>query len=379
MSSDAPSVAQQLQRELNRLFGFQSAKEKREETPFDKLERALSPENIFIILTMTFFMLVGGYFIISASQGRPDYLSLVFSVGANVPSLYGRLRQRESRQKESLDLGNSLLDRQYKMEELTREHNLKESQLNFFTRELIGTIMKSDGNQLESINLALQALIYDKEGILHKQIKEIHVLLATRHTEETAVLAELKLVRERLPKNGVFNGEKKLEIEAAMAKAEQYREISEEREHLYDYLMNNLPIGVMLLDQHGIITDANLYAKEKIPGIAQGIAQHWTWNMSNRTPQQVAVLMKIINEGLRGVEQEKILVNYQFADRNVGKIRIRTIPVKSGDIVEQLYLTIEILNGEPGPGFAGEEEIKTLNDLSRKADELIKGSENNNR
>ncbi|MCK5611468.1 hypothetical protein KAR91_56885 [Candidatus Pacearchaeota archaeon] len=356
--SDIPTVAQQLQRELNRLFGFQTAEEKRKETTWDKLERALSPENMFLILTMSFFMLVGGYFIISASQGRPDYLSLVFSVGANVPSLYSRLRQRESRQRESLNLGNSLMDRQYKMEELIREHSLKESQLNFFTRELIGTIMKSDENQLESINLALQALIYDKEGILHKEIKEIHTLLATRHSEETAVLAELRLVRERLPKNGVFNGEKKREIEAAMEAAAQYKEISEEKEQLYDYLMNNLPIGVILLDSCGIITDANSYAKDRIPGIAQGFTQHWTWNMSNRGPQQISLLMKIINDGLIGIEQEKIIKNYQFADNTVGNIRIRTIPVKTGDIVEQLYLTVEILNSGPSQVFTGEEEIK---------------------
>ena len=373
MSSDMPTVEQQLQRELNRLFGFQTAEEKKQETTFDKLERAMSPENMFLILTMSFFMLVGGYFIISASQGRPDYLSLVFSVGANVPSLYSRLRQRESRQRETLNLGNSLMDRQYKMEELVREHSLKESQLNFFTRELIGTIMRSDENQLESINLALQALIYDKEGILHKDIKEIHSLLAMRHSEETAVLAELKLVRERLPKNGILNGEKRREIENALASAAQYKEISEEKKHLYDRLMNRLPIGVILLSECGIITDANEYAKTRIPGIAQGFQQHWTWNMANRTPKQVSILMAIINEGLRGLEQEKVITNYRFADESVGNIRIRTIPVKTGDIVDQMYLTVEILEG--GPEVSTEEEIKSLNSLSQKADEIIKRGE----
>lgn len=373
MPSDIPTVAQQLQRELNRLFGFQTAEEKSKETTWDKLERALSPENMFIILTMTFFMLVGGYFIISASQGKPDYLSLVFSVGANIPSLYSRLRQRESRQRESLNLGNSLMDRQYKMEELIREHSLKESQLNFFTRELIGTIMKSDESHLESINLALQALIYDKEGILHKEIKEIHALLATRHTEETAVLAELKLVRERLPKNGILNGEKKREIEAAMAKAKQYKEISEEKKYLYDHLMNKIPIGVILLDTGGVITDANRYAKDRIPGIIQGLDQHWTWNMTNRSPQQVVLLMGIINDGFRGVECEKIIKNYQFADSSIGDIRIRTIPVKVGDIVDQMYITVEILGG--GPTVSVEQEIQTLNTLSQKATEIINRGE----
>ena len=305
----------------------------------------------------------------SITAGQPDYWSMIIGTGITSISALSRFGVIRHRDKQGLSLVNVIMDRQFEYEKLQREYNLKSSQYNFFTKELIGLIGSCEHERLVSINLALQALIYDKEGVIQKDLKDIRSLLARRHAEEDVLIPLLQEVKEQLPSNGVLNGKKKAELQKAFEQAEIIGKELARKEQRYIDLMNSLDVGVLLIDNNGVIIESNEFAMKSIPGISIGIGQHWTWNMMERPEKQVMAMMRLINGALSGKGGFIKIVNYQFADGGkASALYLKASPIKSGDIVDHVFLTLQIEDGDISEKKV---EISQLEELERKAQKMI--------
>lgn len=365
-----PDVATQLREAMEDLFGFEKrAEEKRESkglTILDFLEIVFAPDNLFAGLTLLLFITI---LFMSAFQSvaglSPDYIGIIAGTTSGAIGIWLKLRSNKSKNKQSLSLVDAIMDRQFEYEKMQSEIELKKSQLNFFTQELIGLIGTCDPERLPSIDLALQALILDKEGIVHKELKEIKSLLSRRQAEEEVVLKKMSELKEVLPKNGELNYDKKLEMEQALQKADELQSDLDASNYRYDQLMGSLNVGVFMLNANGIITEANRYAHKTIPGIINGVGQHWTWNMGNRPGDQIKAMIKLISDAMICKPGKLTFINYTFSDgTKAKKLIIRAVPSCMGDIITHVFVIISIANGS---SVVVDDEVKVIMDLENKA------------
>ncbi len=365
-----PNIAIQLREAMDDLFGFEKRAEEKKEskglTILDFLEMVFAPDNLFAGLTLLLFITI---LFMSAFQSvagiSPDYIGIIAGTTSGAIGIWLKLRSNKSKNKQSLSLVDTIMDRQFEYEKLHNEFELKKSQLNFFTQELIGLIGTCDPERLPSIDLALQALILDKEGIVHKDLKEIKSLLARRQAEEEVVIKKMSELQELLPKNGVLNYDKKLEMEQALAHADELQIDLDKSNYRYGQLMSSINVGVYMLDATGVIIEANDYAQENVPGIVNGIGQHWTWNMSTRPATQIKAMIKLIGDALTCKVGKLTFINYTFSDGTTAKkLTIRAVPSCMGDVVTHVYIIISIVNGNP---LTVDDEVKVIMELENKA------------
>lgn len=370
-----PDVATQLSNAIDSLFNIKRREEQRKQSKalafFDWLGVVFAPENLFAGMTLIFFVSVILIAALRTIQGSiPDYIGIIASSLIGLFGVFGKWRSLKQRESTSLNLVSSIMDRQFQYEQMKHEHEQSESKFDFFSQELIQLIASCELERLESINLALTALIYDKEGVIHKDLKQIKTLLASRHAAEESTIKKLNDIRKSLPKFDLLNGQRMEELREARNKIENLQGIIDKTSRQYHELMTNVDVAVVILNQDGIIYDANNLAKTTIPGIMEGMGQHWSWNMKDCPPKQVSAYLKLVNTALSGKRAEVHFKNYKYADGSkADQMRIRACPSKTGDLVDWVYLMIRT----DGDGFEPEPDIAALHKLEEETTKKLEG------